>query len=43
MNREIKVLIVDDSAIVRQTISSILSKEEDIKWAREEKKVEEEL
>ncbi len=31
MGREIKVLIVDDSAIVRQTISSILSKEEDIK------------
>ncbi|MFH0975507.1 MAG: chemotaxis response regulator protein-glutamate methylesterase [Spirochaetota bacterium] len=31
MSKEIKVLIVDDSAIVRQTISSILSKEKDIK------------
>ena len=31
MSREIKVLIVDDSAVVRQTITSILSKEKDIK------------
>jgi two-component system, chemotaxis family, protein-glutamate methylesterase/glutaminase len=31
VSREIKVLIVDDSAIVRQTISSILSKEKDIR------------
>jgi len=31
VSSEIKVLIVDDSAIVRQTISSILSKEKDIK------------
>ena len=30
MKRKIRVLIVDDSAVVRQTISAIISEEDDI-------------